>query len=77
MTGPEVNKIQWIKYINNAPENIIINDGKYSGGSVSTEGLTIHTLNANDAAYQYQCTATNPRGVFSSSNKAAVQLKCE
>lgn len=31
MTGPEVNNIRWIKYINNALVNITIGDQKFSG----------------------------------------------
>lgn len=49
--GFEVNKIQWMKYINNVLENIIINDGKYFGGFVFIEVLIIYILNVNDVVY--------------------------
>lgn len=77
MTGPEVNNIQWIKYINSDPENIIIDGQKYSGGSVNVKALTIHILTNNDAIYQYQCTASNPGGVYNSTKRATVTVKCE
>lgn len=77
MIGPEVSNIQWKRHINNNPEDISIDGQKYSGGSVNVKALTIHSLVNNDATYQYQCTASNPRGVFSSSNRATVQVKCE
>lgn len=77
LTGPEVNKIQWIRYINNNPEDILIDGQKFTGGSVDTMALTINSLTNNDALYQYQCTASNPRGVFKSTNRATVTVKCE
>lgn len=76
VTGPEVNSIQWIKYNNNILVSITINDVKYTGGSVLTKALTIHNL-TNDDARQYQCTASNPGGVYGSANKATVTVKCE
>uniref|UniRef100_A0A8W8J5B9 Ig-like domain-containing protein n=1 Tax=Magallana gigas TaxID=29159 RepID=A0A8W8J5B9_MAGGI len=76
VTGPEVNNIRWIKYINYAPVNITIDGQKFSGGSVSTQALTIHNL-INDDAGQYQCTASNAKGVYSSANRARVQVICE
>lgn len=75
VTGPEVKKIQWMKYVNNAPVNILIDGLKFSGGSVSTKALTIHSL-TNDDARQYQCTASNPGGYYSSVDKATVTVKC-
>lgn len=77
LTGPEVNKIQWIRYINNNPEDILINGQKFTGGSFYTRALTINSLTNNDALYQYQFTASNPRGVFKSTNTATVTVKCE
>lgn len=73
--GPEVNSIQWMKYINDVPVSITIDGLKYSGGSVSTKALTIHSLTNNDA-FQYQCTASNPGGVYSSVDKTTVTVKC-
>lgn len=77
VTGPEVNKIQWMKYINNNPEDISIDGQKFSGGSLFTKALTINSLMNNDVLYQYQCTASNPGGVYPSANRAALQVKCE
>lgn len=77
LTGPEVDKIQWIRYINNNPEDILIDGQKFTGGSVDTMALTINNLTNNDALYQYQCTASNPKGVFKSTNRATVTVKCE
>lgn len=77
MTGPEVNNIQWKRHINNNQEDISIDGQKYSGGSVDVKALTIHKLIDNDAVYQYQCTASNPGGVFISANKATLTVKCE
>lgn len=77
MTGPEVNSIQWKRHINNNPEDISIDGQKYSGGSVDVKALTIHNLTDNDALYQYQCTASNPRGVYKSTNRATLTVKCE
>lgn len=77
VTGPEVNNIQWIKYINNNPERISIDGQKFIGGSVDTKALTINSLTNNDALYQYQCTASNPGGVYNSANRATVTVKCE
>lgn len=76
MTGPEVNNIQWIKYINNIPLSITIDGVKYTGGSLPTKALTIHGLTNNDAR-QYQCTASNPGGTYASANRATVQVNCE
>lgn len=76
VTGPEVNSIQWMKYINNVPVRIRVDGVKYTGGSVSTKALTIHSL-TNDDAHQYQCTASNQGGDYSSAHKATVQVKCE
>lgn len=77
VSGPEVNNIQWKRYTNNSPEDITIDGVKYSGGSVDVKALTIHSLTNNDAAYQYQCTASNAGGVYSSLNKATINVKCE
>lgn len=76
VTGPEVNGIQWIKYTNNIPVSITVDGVKYSGGSLSTKALTIHSL-TNDDARQYQCTASNPGGAYQSANRATIQVNCE
>lgn len=76
VTGPEVNNIQWIKYINNIPVNITIDGVKYTGGSLSTKALTIKSLTTDDAR-QYQCTASNPGGTYPSAYRAIVQVNCE
>lgn len=75
VTGPEVNSIQWRKYINNIPLSITIDGVKFSGGSVSTTALSIYSLTNNDA-FQYQCTASNPGGVYSSVKKAIITVEC-
>lgn len=77
VNGPEVNNTQWMRHFNDVPAYITIDDVKYSGGSVNTSALTIHSLNDNDAAYQYQCTASNVGGVYSSANRAKITVKCE
>lgn len=77
VTGPEFHKIQWKRHIKINPENIVIDGQKFTGGSVDTKALTIHSLTDNDALYQYQCTASNPGGVYPSANRAALQVKCE
>lgn len=76
MIGPELNNIQWIMYINNIPARITIDGVKFTGGSVSTKALTIHSLTNNDAR-QYQCTASNPGGTYPSANRATVLVNCE
>lgn len=73
VTGPEVNNIQWMKYINVVPVSITVDGVKYSGGSLFTKALTINNL-TNDDARQYQCTASNPGGTYSSANIAIVQV---
>lgn len=76
VTGPEVSNIQWIKYTNNNPSNIVINNNTYFGGLVTSAALTIIKLVETDAA-QYQCTASNPGGVYNSVNRATVTVKCK
>lgn len=77
VTGLELNNIQWKRHINSNPEDISIDGQKFTGGFVDTKALTINSLTNNDALYQYQCTASNPRGVFKSANTATVTVKCE
>ncbi|XP_062583571.1 receptor-type tyrosine-protein phosphatase delta-like [Saccostrea cucullata] len=72
--GPEVNKILWKKYSGNTPvKDIPTNGSKYTGGTVSTPALTINSLTDDDMG-QYQCTASNPGGPYSSNSKATVTL---
>lgn len=76
VTLPEPNHIQWIKYPNNVPEAITVDNTKYTGGSLTTIALTINMLNKNDAS-EYQCQARNPGGTYGSSNRATVTVVCK
>lgn len=76
VTGPEINKIQWKKNVNNVMNNIITGTEKYSGGSLSSPPLTINDLVKGDQT-EYQCTAGNKGGEYGSLNKATVTVVCK
>ena len=78
VAGPEPSSVRWVKYMldgSNLANITIINNPKYSGGTVDAPALTINNLNMGDAGH-YQCTASNPGGNYSSNNKAKV-LVCK
>lgn len=74
ISGPEPESVLWKKYINNKEENISTDSDKYSIGNISSPDLTIYQLTMNDKG-QYQCTASNPGGSYSSTNNATVNLR--
>lgn len=74
--GPEINKIQWKKNVNNLQHDITTGNEKYSGGSLSSPPLTINDLKIGDQS-EYQCTAGNKGGEYGSINKATVTVMCK
>ena len=73
ISGPEQISALWKKYINGKEENIE-DSNKYSVGNIPSPDLTIYQLTMNDKG-QYQCTARNPGGSYSSTDNATVNLR--
>lgn len=78
ITGPEPSSVRWVRYKMDGSNqaNITIDNTTFSGGNVDAPALIINSLVMSDEG-QYQCTASNPGGSYSSTNKATVNVKCK
>lgn len=63
---PRENNVYWRKIVNGSPQEIDLNNSKYSGSTVGQPSLTIRNA-ANSDEGNYICYATNIAGTGSSS----------
>jgi len=58
---PPHTHVKWVKTVNNVPTDVVIDGRKYSGSTVNSPSLTIHSVDSSDVGL-YTCYGTNRVG---------------
>jgi hypothetical protein len=58
---PSYNEVKWDKGMHGIPTEVVIDSNKYTGSTVNTPSLTIHSADSSDVGY-YTCYGTNSVG---------------
>ena len=58
---PSYNEVKWGKGMHGIPTEVVIDSNKYTGSTVNTPSLTIHSADSSDVGY-YTCYGSNRVG---------------